>query len=387
MAKSILVMNSGSSSLKYELYELSQAGLSVLTKGLVERIGEPESSVKNHRDAIAQVVEALEASGHLVVSPLFAIGHRVVHGGERFRQAVVIDTSVVEGIRAAASLAPLHNPPNLLGIEACRAHWADVPQVAVFDTAFHQSLPAAAYRYAIPKIEDGSERIRRYGFHGTSFASIRRQVAQYLDCSADRLNLLALHLGNGASACAIRAGASIDTSMGLTPTAGLVMGTRSGDLDPGVLLHWMAQEGVAAEVIDRRLNHQSGLKGLCGSNDMREILERIEVGDTEAREALDVYIHRLRHFIGAYRAQLPELDALVFTGGIGEHAPKVRFEALLGLSHLGFELDVERNNAYSGGMGEIQRQGASIRVMVAPPAEEREIALQSAELLMAGKGI
>jgi len=385
LAKSILVMNSGSSSLKYELYELSDTGLSVVSRGLVERIGEPESSVKNHRDAIGQVVQALEASGHLETSPLFAIGHRVVHGGERFRQAVVIDAAVVEGIRAATSLAPLHNPPNLLGVEACRAHWADVPQVAVFDTAFHQSLPVAAYRYAIPAMAGEGERIRRYGFHGTSFASIRRQVAQYLDRPAHSLNLLVLHLGNGASVCAIRAGASIDTSMGMTPTAGLVMGTRSGDIDPGVLLHWMGQEGNSVEVINRRLNHESGLKGLCGSNDMREILDRIEAGDREAREALDVYIHRLRHFIGAYRAELPELDALVFTGGIGEHAPKVRFEALSGLSHLGFELDVERNNSYAGGIGEIQRSGATIRVMVAPPAEEREIALQAAELLMSGE--
>ena len=385
LAKSILVMNSGSSSLKYELFELSEAGLSVVSKGLVERIGEAESSVKNHRDAIGQVVHALEASEHLERAPLFAIGHRVVHGGERFRQAVIIDGAVIEGIRAAASLAPLHNPPNLLGIEACRAHWADVPQVAVFDTAFHQTLPVSAYRYAIPAMEDRGQRVRRYGFHGTSFASIRRQVAQYLDRPYHSLNLLVLHLGNGASACAIRAGESIDTSMGMTPTAGLVMGTRSGDIDPGVLLHWMAQDGSSAEMINRRLNHQSGLQGLCGCNDMREILERIEARDAMAREALDVYIHRLRHFIGAYRAELPELDALVFTGGIGEHAPKVRCEALSGLSHIGFELDVDRNEAYAGGIGEIQRPGALIRVMVAPPAEEREIALQSAELLMANE--
>jgi len=387
LAKSILVMNSGSSSLKYELFELSGAELSVVAKGLVERIGEPESVVQNHKDAIAQVVHALEASENLERSPLFVIGHRVVHGGERFRQAAVIDADVVEGIRAAASLAPLHNPPNLLGIEACRHQWPEVPQVAVFDTAFHQTLPAAAYRYAIPAVEGSGQRVRRYGFHGTSFASIRRQVSQYLDRPAHSLNLLVLHLGNGASACAIRAGESIDTSMGMTPTAGLVMGTRSGDIDPGILLHWMAHEGESAETINRRLNHQSGLQGLCGSNDMRKILERIEARDSVAREALDVYIHRLRHFIGAYRAELPELDALVFTGGIGEHAPKVRLDALSGLSHLGFDLDVDRNEAYAGGIAEIQRPGALIRVMVAPPAEEREIALQSAELLMTAEAL
>ncbi len=381
LARSILVMNSGSSSLKYELYVFANDGLSVVTKGLVERIGEGNSPVKDHGDAIAQVVHALEASGHLETSPLFAIGHRVVHGGERFRHAVVIEASVIEGIRAASALAPLHNPPNLQGIEACRAHWSDVPQVAVFDTAFHQSLPAASYRYAIPDTQGEGERIRRYGFHGTSFASIRRQIASYLNRSPDELNLLVMHLGNGASVCAMRAGVSIDTSMGMTPTAGLVMGTRSGDIDPGVLVHWLTQEGLSAEALSRRLNHHSGLKGLSGTNDMREILERIEAGDAVAREALDVYVHRLRHFMGAYRAELPELDALVFTGGIGEHAPKVRFEALSGLSHLGFELDADRNAAYSGGIEEIQRPGASIRVMVAPAAEEKEIALQSAELL------
>lgn len=387
MAKSILVMNSGSSSLKYELFVLTKAGLSGVSKGLVEQIGETGSDVANHGDAIAQVVHALEISGHLDSAPLGVIGHRVVHGGERFRQAVVIDEAVLDGIRAAAALAPLHNPPNLAGIEACRDHWGDVPQVAVFDTAFHQTLPAASYRYAIPEQPDPGERVRRYGFHGTSFASIRRQVATHLQRSTDAINLLVLHLGNGASVCAIRAGASVDTSMGMTPTAGLVMGTRSGDIDPGVLLHWLAREGLSTGDLNRRLNHQSGLKGLCGSNDMREILRRVEQGDTEAREALDVYVHRLRHFIGAYRAHLPQLDALVFTGGIGEHAPKVRYEALADLHHLGFELDRDRNLAYSGGVREIQREGAMIRVMVAPANEEREIALQAAELLLMGGGV
>ncbi|MEY2696048.1 MAG: hypothetical protein RL333_186 [Pseudomonadota bacterium] len=383
MSKSILVMNSGSSSLKYQLYVLSEAGLAGVFKGLVERIGEPGSPVKNHGDATAQVVKALEASGHLESAPLWLIGHRVVHGGERFREAVLIDESVLLGIRAAAALAPLHNPPNLLGIEACRAHWEAVPQVAVFDTAFHQSLPAAAYRYAIQEAQDAGERVRRYGFHGTSFASIRRQVAAYLRRSVDEMNLLVLHLGNGASVCAIQGGVSVDTSMGMTPTAGLVMGTRSGDIDPGVLVHWLAKEGLSAEDLNRRLNHQSGLKGLCGSNDMREILGRVAQRDIQAREALDVYVHRLRHFIGAYRAQLPALDALVFTGGVGEHAPQVRFEALQNLSHLGFDLDDDRNFAYAGGMGEIQREGAPVRLIVAPAAEEEEIALQSAELLTA----
>ena len=237
LTRSILVMNSGSSSLKFELFLFSNDGPVGVSSGLIERIGEAGSRIKDHRDAIDQIVQALDAADPVRNSPLLAIGHRVVHGGERFREAVLIEPSVIEGIRAASALAPLHNPPNLLGIEACRAHWSGVPQVAVFDTAFHQSLSAAAYRYAIPNFEGQGERIRRYGFHGTSFASIRRQVANYLHRSADELNLLVMHLGNGASVCAIRDGKSVDTSMGMTPTAGLVMGTRSGDIDPGVLLH------------------------------------------------------------------------------------------------------------------------------------------------------
>lgn len=381
MAKSILIMNSGSSSLKFELYAFSAEGLAVLTKGLVERIGESGSPVQNHADAIGQVVLALEASGHLERNVLSAIGHRVVHGGERFRRATRIDQDVIEGIQAAAALAPLHNPPNLLGIEACQVRWPDVPQVAVFDTAFHQTLPAAAYRYAIPEVPGQTDPIRRYGFHGTSFASIRRQVAQYLHREPETLNLIVLHLGNGASMCAIRNGESMDTSMGLTPTAGLVMGTRCGDLDPGVLLHWLRQGPIDAQALDRRINQESGLKGLSGTNDMRELMSRIDAGVPEARTALDVYIHRLRHYVGAYRAELSRLDALVFTGGIGEHAPRVRSETLADMTHLGFVLDEAVNASFKGDIGEIQTASSPIRIMVAAASEEREIALQTAELL------
>jgi acetate kinase len=381
LAKSILIMNSGSSSLKFELYAYAETGFSVLTKGLVERIGESGSRVKNHSDAIEQVVLTLESSGHLGSHSLAAIGHRVVHGGEHFRSASRINDEVIAGIRAAASLAPLHNPPNLLGIEACRERWPEVPQVAVFDTAFHQTLPVAAYRYAIPDVPGQGERVRRYGFHGTSFASIRRQVAAYLDRDAETLNLIVLHLGNGASACAIRSGCSVDTSMGMTPTAGLVMGTRSGDVDPGVLLHWLRQEGLDVNALDRRMNHESGLKGLSGTNDMRELMQRIEAGSPDARMALDVYIHRLRHYVGAYRAALPELDALVFTGGIGEHAPQVRSETLADLAHLGFRLDEAINAGFRGDIGELQHADSMVRIMVAPASEEREIAIQTAEVL------
>ena len=385
MGQSILVMNSGSSSLKYQLFILGSDGIHADPfKGLVERIGEPGSTIRNHSDAIAEVVSILDASGHLKTAPLSVVGHRVVHGGERFSEAVIIDDQVISGIREASVLAPLHNPSNLEGILACRNRWPDVPQVAVFDTAFHHTLPPSAYRYAIPEAPEGV-RVRRYGFHGTSFASIRRQVAQYLDREASSLNLMVMHLGNGASACAIRAGKSIDTSMGMTPTAGLVMGTRCGDLDPGVLLHWLDVEGMTANALSARINHASGLKGLIGTNDMREVIAREEQGDPAAREALAVYVHRLRHYIGAYRAQLPLLDALVFTGGIGEHAAKVRAMALEEMAHLGFVLD-EKANGFSGqGIKAIHRAESPVAILVVPTDEEREIAQQAADLL--GQGV
>lgn len=374
-------MNSGSSSLKYQLYVRDAEGvLSSVFKGLIERIGEVESDIRDHRDAIRRLVSALNESGRLETSPLAAIGHRVVHGGECFWQAICIDDQVIEGIREASALAPLHNPPNLEGIEACRAHWPDVPQVAVFDTAFHHTLPVCAYRYAIPEMPEGP-RIRRYGFHGTSFASIRRQTAQYFGRDPDTLNLIVLHLGNGASACAIRSGKSIDTSMGMTPTAGLVMGTRCGDLDPGVLVHWLREEGLSPDALDRRINKESGLKALSGSNDMRELIQRVDQGDPDAADALDVYIYRLRHYIGAYRAELPRLDALIFTGGIGEHASKVRSLVLANLEHLGFTLDETRNLAPISGICPLHVDGAPVEILVVPTDEELEIARQTDELI------
>jgi acetate kinase len=382
MPSKILVLNSGSSSVKYRLFSLNEAQeCRSLIAGLIERIGEADSGVPDHRHAIVEMVRSLESQGHLGSGELLAVGHRVVHGGESFNRAVLANAAVMDAIRAAIPLAPLHNPANLLGIEACRERWPELPQVAVFDTAFHYSLPPAAYRYAIPDEAYREHAIRRYGFHGTSFESIKRQVAQYLGQAGSDIHLIVLHLGNGASACAIRGGKSIDTSMGMTPLAGLMMGTRCGDLDPGVILYWLEQAGQLPTQISNCLNRDSGLKGIAGTNDMRDVLARAGRDDAEARLAVDMYVHRLRHYIGAYRAFLPELHALVFTGGVGEHAPAIRSAACRDLLHLGLHLDEDKNQATLSGLAEIQSSHSAVKIMVIPTDEEGEIARQALELL------
>jgi acetate kinase len=382
MPSKILVLNSGSSSVKYRLFSLNEAQeCRSLIAGLIERIGEADSGVPDHRHAIVEMVRSLESQGHLGSGELLAVGHRVVHGGESFNRAVLANAAVMDAIRAAIPLAPLHNPANLLGIEACRERWPELPQVAVFDTAFHYSLPPAAYRYAIPDEAYREHAIRRYGFHGTSFESIKRQVAQYLGQAGSDIHLIVFHLGNGASACAIRGGKSIDTSMGMTPLAGLMMGTRCGDLDPGVILYWLEQAGQLPTQISNCLNRDSGLKGIAGTNDMRDVLARAGRDDAEARLAVDMYVHRLRHYIGAYRAFLPELHALVFTGGVGEHAPAIRSAACRDLLHLGLHLDEDKNQATLSGLAEIQSSHSAVKIMVIPTDEEGEIARQALELL------
>lgn len=382
MPSKILVLNSGSSSVKYRLFFLNEAQeCRSLTAGLIERIGEADSGVPDHPHAIVEMVRSLESQGHLGSGELLAVGHRVVHGGESFNRAVLANAAVMDAIRAAIPLAPLHNPANLLGIEACRERWPEVSQVVVFDTAFHQSLPPAAYRYAIPDEAYREHAIRRYGFHGTSFESIKRQVVQYLGQAGSDIHLIVLHLGNGASGCAIRGGKSIDTSMGMTPLAGLMMGTRCGDLDPGVILYWLEQAGQLPAQISSCLNRDSGLKGIAGTNDMRDVLARAGREDAEARLAVDMYVHRLRHYIGAYRAFLPELHALVFTGGVGEHAPAIRSAACRDLLHLGLHLDEDKNQANLLGLAEIQSSCSAVKIMVIPTDEEGEIARQALELL------
>jgi acetate kinase len=382
MARKILVLNSGSSSLKYRLIDLD--GERVLASGLVERIGEPPAEggpppMADHRAAIAEIVRRLEAAdGWQGEADLHGIGHRVVHGGEAFAAAARVDERVIAAIREAIPLAPLHNPPNLLGIEVCRELWPEVPQVAVFDTAFHQTMPPRAFRYALPEECYSLSRIRRYGFHGTSFAYVSRRAAGHLGRPVAELNLIALHLGNGASACAIAGGRSLDTSMGLTPMAGLMMGTRCGDLDPGAVLHLIEERGQAEAA--RMLNRDSGLKGVAGGNDMRDVLARAEAGDARARLAVEMYCYRIKHYIGAYYAVLGRVDALVFTGGIGEHAVPIRNGICAGLAHLGIVLDESANRSASGDIAEIQA-GGGVRVLAIRTDEELEIARQAGEVI------
>ena len=392
----VLVLNSGSSSIKYQLFDMRQRTL--LAGGVAERIGEPdgrlvhgqrdasnvlrekinEAEFSNHGAALDAIVKSLDDSALAEDgSELIGIGHRVVHGGEAFREPCLIDARVIETIRKLSPLAPLHNPANLLCIEMSLARRPNVPQVAVFDTAFHQSLPPRAYRYAVPDEWYAAHGVRRYGFHGTSCAHVSKQAALQLGRPLRELNLIVLHLGNGASATAISNGKSVDTSMGLTPLEGLVMGTRSGDLDPGAILYLARQRGLSVDAIDAELNRESGLAGVCGISDMRDVLRREASGDPRAQLALDLYTYRIRKYIGAYMAALGEVDAIVFTAGVGENSPDIRERVCEGLEPLGVELDQSRNRADAKGSRAIQRAGASVTVLVVPTNEELEIAEQT----------
>ncbi|MFF6899556.1 acetate kinase [Streptomyces hydrogenans] len=393
----VLVLNSGSSSVKYQLLDMGDGGR--LAQGLVERIGEDTSRlahtplrgggakrertgpIPDHAAALKAVAEELAADGLGLDSPeLAAIGHRVVHGGLRFTEPTVIDEEVVAEIERLVPVAPLHNPANLLGIRTAMAMRPDLPQVAVFDTAFHTTMPEAAARYAIDVETADAHRIRRYGFHGTSHAYVSRAAAKLLGKEAGEVNVIVLHLGNGASASAVRGGRCVDTSMGLTPLEGLVMGTRSGDVDPAVTFHLKRVAGMSADEIDVLLNKKSGLVGLCGDNDMREIRRRIDEGDERAALAFDIYIHRLKKYIGAYYAVLGRVDAVVFTAGVGENAAPVREAAIAGLEELGLAVDADLNAVRSDEPRVISPVYARVAVAVVPTDEELEIARQTFEL-------
>ncbi len=376
----ILVLNAGSSSIKYRLFAADT--WAVRGGGTIERIGEGGSDAPpDHRTALLLLMKRLNLSEG---QALTGIGHRVVHGGEAFRSAVRVDEIVIQAIREAIPLAPLHNPPNLLGIEICRDLWPEVPQVAVFDTAFHHTIPPRAYRYALPEYCYRELKIRRYGFHGSSFAYVSRRAAAYLGLPLDTLNAIVLHLGNGASMAAIAGGQSVDTSMGMTPVAGLMMGTRCGDLDPGVLLYLLAQ-GYSSTELDRLLNRDSGLKGVAHSNDMRDILSRVEQGNDEARLAIDLYLYRIRFYLGGYLAILGRVDALIFTGGIGEHAAFIRAGVCENLASLGIGLDESANRRVDQGIAELQSAESRVKILVIPTDEELEIAQQTANLLVSVK--
>lgn len=364
----IFVVNSGSSSIKYQLIDVEAGTIEV--HGLIDRIGEA-GQVADHTAAMAVVLDEIE--GHAVA----AVGHRVVHGGSLFASATLITAEVEQAIEDLSALAPLHNPANLLGIRAARAVLTDVPHVAVFDTAFHQSMPAEAYTYAIPVQLAEEHGVRRYGFHGTSHKYVSERAAVFLERDLAELRIIVLHLGNGASMTAIAGGRSIDTSMGLTPLQGLVMGTRSGDIDPAVLAHLNREAGLGIDELDDLLNKQSGLLGLTGTGDMRDVEQAAAKGDPAAVLALAVWRHRIRHYIGAYAAQLGGVDVIVFTAGIGENSALLRRTALAGLEFLGIEVDAEANALDSRAERRISPWGAGVEVLVIPTNEELEIARQT----------
>jgi acetate kinase len=396
----VLVLNCGSSSVKFQLIETDEALARasedrVLAKGLVENIGgtaviryEPRGGRPSKETAeILEHKIAVERSLALLSDPdvgviqhrgeIGAVGHRVVHGGERFKASVRIDDNVLEGIEACFEMAPLHNPPNVRGYRAARAALPDVPHVAVFDTAFHQTMPLEAWLYGLPYSLYERHGIRRYGFHGTSHRFVSRRTAELLGRAPDDpgLRVITCHLGNGCSIAAIRGGRSIDTSMGFTPLEGLVMGTRSGDVDPAVLLHVMAKEEIGSPEASALLNKHSGLLGLSGlSNDMRTLLEAEAGGDGAARRAVDVFSYRLRKYIAAYVGALGGVDALAFAGGIGENAAPVRARALQGLDAMGLRLDPKLNEEARGREAQISPAGPGPRVFVVPTNEELLIA-------------
>jgi acetate kinase len=380
MTGRVLVLNCGSSSLKWQVVDPG-AGDAVAS-GQVERIG--QAGAADHEAALQEVLDGLDEGGEgLAGLELVAVAHRVVHGGERFSGPVRIDDDVVAEIRDLSRLAPLHNPAAVLGIEAARRRLGDLPHVAVFDTAFHRTLPPRAATYAVPRDWREQHGVRRYGFHGTSYAHVSRAAAELLGLATDRANLVVLHLGNGASATAVEGGRSVDTSMGLTPLEGLVMGTRSGDVDPALFGHLQRTAGLGADEVQDALQSRSGMRALAGDSDLREVHRRADAGDADAALALDVYCHRVRRYVGAFMAVLGRTDAIVFTAGVGEHDAEVRRRTLAGLEPLGIHLDEARNRGLRDGARAISADGSPVAVLVVPTDEELEMARQTRELLAA----
>ena len=397
MSEQVLVVNSGSSSIKYQLIDVASG--EALAVGLVERIGQPvaairhdgpdgrttlEQPVPDHEAGIATILDLFAQHGpHLDQESIVAVGHRVVQGGDRFPGPALVDDAVEAEIADLCTLAPLHNPANLAGIRAARHAFPDVPHVAVFDTSFHTTLPPEAYTYAIDRDLARRYAIRRYGAHGTSHAYVSRRTAALLGKDPAEANVIVAHLGNGASITAVRGGRSVETSMGLTPLEGLVIGTRSGDIDPAVVFHLQRVAGMSTDQSDDLLNRRSGMLGLSGSSDMRDVHGAIAAGDADALLALKVYCHRLQHYIGAYHALLGRVDAIAFTAGIGENDDLVRLRALTGLEHLGIIVDPERNAGRKTTETVISADGSPITVFVVPTNEELEIARQAVALVRA----
>lgn len=388
----ILVLNAGSSSVKYSLFEMTTR--QALIAGLIERIGENDtrhryqlnaaeqqskvSASSNHQQAIQELFAILADTGVLPdCIELCCIGHRVVHGGEHFQQPTLIDAKVMLQIQATIPLAPLHNPANLLGIQEAIRQMANIPQVAVFDTAFHQTLPDYAYRYALPQELYTQHSVRRYGFHGTSHRYVAGQAAVMLDKPLAELNLITLHLGNGASISAIQNGRSIDTSMGMTPLEGLMMGTRCGDIDPAIHFYLSNTLDMPMQAIENLLNKESGCKGVCGENDMRTIHQLADAGEQTAVLALEMYAYRIKKYIGAYFAVLNRVDAVVFTGGIGENDSGLREKCCRNLEVFGIAIDEAKNLSTARPCANISSTQARVAVLVIATDEELEIAMQA----------
>jgi acetate kinase len=397
-----LVINAGSSSIKYQLFDMENS--TVLAAGLAERIGERtghinhrtsmgsqkneinlDLEIQNHRQGLLEIVGLLTDDDFGVIdtlSEIKAVGHRVVHGGDKFSQPTVITKDVQATIKELSPLAPLHNPANLTGIEVATEVFPYATQVAVFDTAFHQTMPAKAYRYALPEKFFVENRIRSYGFHGTSHLFVSKKAISYLQKPIQETKIITLHLGNGASVAAIQGGKSIDTSMGFSPLPGLMMGTRSGDIDPAIVFFLGRNLNMSFDEIDSLLNKKSGLIGICGDNDLRDIQHRRSEGDPAATLALDLYSYRVKKYIGAYTAVLNGLDALVFTAGAGENNSMVRWLSCLGLENLGIALDMHKNErGIVSEITEIQSANSRVKVLIIPTNEELEIAQQTLALI------
>jgi len=390
----ILVVNSGSSSIKYQLFDMEEAER-LLVKGIADRIGLEDSylcsqgpdgaedrreiPLVDHRAALKAVCESLHSrGGGWAADHLGGVGHRVVHGGETFSRSVLIDEHVLAVLRQLAELAPLHNPPNIMGIEVCREMMPDVPNVAVFDTALHQTMPPKAYLYGLPLELYREYGIRKYGFHGTSHAYVAGEAARRLGRPLEDLKVITCHLGNGCSITAFSGGKSVDTSMGFTPLEGLVMGTRSGDLDPAVPLYLVKDLGMRAEEVDRLLNEESGLKGLCGQRDMRDIVERAQRGEEAANTAVEVFVYRIQKYIGAYTAALGGVDVIVFTAGIGQNSPYIRSKVLQPFRYLGIKVDDGRNGE---NQAIFSSPDSAVYTMTIPTNEELVIARDTYEIV------
>lgn len=396
--KNVLVINAGSSSLKYQLIDMD--GANVIAKGLVERIGidhsvikhkpsgkdkvEIETPMQDHKDAMKQVVAALTDPVHGVVSDLSgiaAVGHRVVHGGEKFSESVLITDEVMNAIKENIELAPLHNPANLMGIDACRALMPEVPMVGVFDTAFHANMPKKAFLYGIPYAAYTDYKVRRYGFHGTSHKYVSHRVAEMLGKDIEDLKIITCHLGNGSSVAAVNGGVSVDTSMGFTPLEGLVMGTRSGDLDAAIVPYLMGKMNMNVDQAINYLNKESGVWGISGvSSDFRDLWAEEEKGNERAKIALDVFNYRLKKFIGSYAAAMGGVDVLTFAGGVGENDWDVRAHAVEGLEFMGIKIDQQKNDKMRGEEMDISAADSKVKILVVPTDEEMTIAKDTYEI-------